>query len=121
MGFLFPVPPVDYEFPSCKAAFVEASQSDLQGSWSSGAVYNARMAVGPTRCKKGAIGVVDKFNAKYLEFCAMIRNGQPLRWRCYVRDYDVRAVNEICLPPVVRLRSKGVAASALQGLKDSLR
>ena len=121
MAFIFEVPPVDYKFPSCKAAFAEAGLPDLQSSWSTGAVYNARMVVGPTRCKYGGAKVFEDFKAKYDEFCSMIRKGQSLPRECNSRDYDVRPVHEVCLPPVVRLRTEAVAASALQGLRDSLR
>lgn len=105
MAFLFNVPPAGYVFPPWKDAFVESCQVDLPNSWSTGAAYNARMRVGPSRCKSWAsVEVKARFRVVYERFCDDILLGVALPRKCFVRPYVVMpaAVNHVAQVPVVR-------------------
>jgi len=119
-GFVFDIPPDNYVFPSCKEAFKEASQVEMQSAWSTGAVYNARMAVGVLRCRYPSESTVRRFDKRYLEFCSMTRRGEALPRHCWAKPYEVKGVDPVVLP-VVRLRNKGVAASGWLKVKDILK
>lgn len=122
-GFVFDVPPDGYVFPPWKDAFVEACQDDLPNTWSTGAAYNARMRVGPSRCKHWAdVKLKVKFRVVYEGFCNDILRGVALPRRCFTRPYFVMpaSVKPKLPPPVVSVVDRDNCTANLKGLKDLL-
>ena len=123
MSFLFDIPADGYVFPAWRDAWVEACQADLPNAWSTGAAYNARMRLGPSRCKHWAGHEVKaRFRVIYEGFCDDILHGVALRHRCFVRPYVVMpaSVKPVVPAPVVRAVDREACSANLRHIREQL-